>query len=309
MLEEKIEHAQNVLKVALKLSSTYYHKPIVICYSGGKDSDILLDIAIKTLNKEDFIVLNSHTTLDAPETVYYIRNKFKKLTELGYTCVVKYPYYKGKRTSFWDLCYQKRELPTRLFRFCCRYLKEVATPKQIACTGVREDESQNREGRNEFGIRNNRKIYKSAQHVNVMIDFDTDTKNNSSFECEIIKGAKKNKDMIVNPIYNFTAEDVKQYVNTILLNINPLYSKGYTRVGCIGCPMANKQRYKQFKDYPQIKLNIQRLCNKIIGDGHSKYKTMDFKSGEDLFRWWMGEDYKQLRLDDLLKGGEVTCIE
>ena len=30
-LEEKIIHAQNVLKVASKLSKTYYKKPIAVC--------------------------------------------------------------------------------------------------------------------------------------------------------------------------------------------------------------------------------------------------------------------------------------
>lgn len=300
MLDDKIEHAKNVLKVAVKLSNTYYHKPIVICYSGGKDSDVLLDIAIKTLNKDDFRVLNSHTTLDAPDTVYFIRDRFLKLREQGYQCEVSYPKYKGKRTSFWRICQQKKMLPTRITRFCCAVLKEVSTPKQIAVVGVRESESKNREGWGEFGLRADRETVKSAQHVNAMIDFDLDPNNPSTFECEIIKGAKKNKAVVCNPIYKFTDTDIWDYISKNNMKVNPLYAKGYKRVGCVGCPMAGKHRNKEFADYPTYKTNFIRLCDYILShDNNIKY---DFRNGEEYFRWWIEENYKQLRFEDLEKG-------
>ena len=59
------------------ISKRYYDKPLMLCYSGGKDSDVILDLAIKS--GIDFEVQHSHTTADAPETVYHIRNKFKEL--------------------------------------------------------------------------------------------------------------------------------------------------------------------------------------------------------------------------------------
>lgn len=33
------------LKLAEMMSEQYYHKPLIICYSGGKDSDVLLELA------------------------------------------------------------------------------------------------------------------------------------------------------------------------------------------------------------------------------------------------------------------------
>ena len=217
-LEEKIIHAQNVLKVASKLSKTYYKKPLAVCYSGGKDSDVLLDIAIKTLAPEEFVVINAHTTLDAPETVYHIRNKFKELKERGFNCEIKYPYYKGERTSFWKIALQHDILPTRWIRYCCKTLKEVSTPEQIAVLGVRSSESKGREGRGDFGILGKKKedaIYKSAQHTNAMIDFDQDPNNESSFECEIIKSAKANKNLNCLPIYQFNEYDIWAYIKNI----------------------------------------------------------------------------------------------
>lgn len=293
----KVRHSADVLKVAVELSRTYYHRPIVICYSGGKDSDVLLDIAVNHLNKSDFVVLNSHTTLDAPDTVYYIRRKFEALRAEGIEAIVKYPMYKGQRDSFWKLCQRKKMLPTRITRFCCAKLKEVSTPHQIACVGVRAAESKNREGRGEFGLRADRNTAKTAQHVKAMIAFDQAEDNESSFECKIIKGAKKHKSMVCNPIYQWTETDVWDYIKVKGLEVNPLYARGYKRVGCVGCPMAARARYKEFADFPKYKLNMIRLCQRIL-DGDNAIRQ-DFKSGEDFFRWWLEEDWKQLRFEDL----------
>lgn len=41
-----------------------------------------------------FIVQHSHTTVDAPETVYHVRNRFKELEEQGTKCEINYPYGK-----------------------------------------------------------------------------------------------------------------------------------------------------------------------------------------------------------------------
>ena len=44
-LEIKIKEAERTLKLAAEMSEYYYHKPLIVCYSGGKDSDVMLDIA------------------------------------------------------------------------------------------------------------------------------------------------------------------------------------------------------------------------------------------------------------------------
>ena len=63
------------LRLGAETSERLYNAPLIICYSGGKDSDTLLQLAINS--GIDFEVLHNHTTIDAPETVYHIRNTFK----------------------------------------------------------------------------------------------------------------------------------------------------------------------------------------------------------------------------------------
>lgn len=89
----------------------------VVGYSGGKDSEVLVDLFIRSGVK--FIVIHNHTGLDAPETVYFIRKKFKKWKEQGIDCRIYYP-----EKTFWQLCKEKKMLPTRTMRFCCAELKE-----------------------------------------------------------------------------------------------------------------------------------------------------------------------------------------
>ena len=79
MLDELIERSKKILTLAADMSKTYYGKPLIITYSGGKDSDVLLHLAESCLKPDEFEVLNSHTTVDAPETVYHIRETFERL--------------------------------------------------------------------------------------------------------------------------------------------------------------------------------------------------------------------------------------
>lgn len=152
-LQEKINKSYEVLKTAAKVSKTYYHAPLIVTYSGGKDSDVLLKLAMECLDEEDFEVLNNHTTVDAPETVYYIRDKFKKLNEIGIKATIRYPHYEdGRPKTMWSLIVDRQIPPTRLARYCCKELKETTTPNRMKATGVRKAESFNRRGRNVFGV-------------------------------------------------------------------------------------------------------------------------------------------------------------
>lgn len=77
MYKAKIDKTIESLKLASEMSKEFYNKPLIITYSGGKDSDVLLDIARNCLKPDEFEVVNSHTSVDAPETVYHIRKVFK----------------------------------------------------------------------------------------------------------------------------------------------------------------------------------------------------------------------------------------
>ena len=51
MNEEKIERAINIIKLGAKMSEQYYQKPLIITYSGGKDSDVLAHLSVSPLKK------------------------------------------------------------------------------------------------------------------------------------------------------------------------------------------------------------------------------------------------------------------
>lgn len=102
-LDDKIKEAKRTLRLAADMSAYYYQKPLIICYSGGKDSDVLLDLAKRCLKTDEFEVLNAHTTVDAPETVYHIRDVFQECEKQGIKTTIKMPTYKGQPTSMWRL--------------------------------------------------------------------------------------------------------------------------------------------------------------------------------------------------------------
>lgn len=52
------------IRFASEISLRHYGKPIVCTYSGGKDSDVLLELFLRS--GVPFEVHNSHTTVDAP---------------------------------------------------------------------------------------------------------------------------------------------------------------------------------------------------------------------------------------------------
>ena len=90
--------------------------------------------------------------------------------------------------------------------------------------------------------------------------------------------------------------------NTIkTIRENPLYDMGYKRVGCIGCPMAGKHRWKEFADFPTYRRAYIRAFGKMLEAIHRAGKPSKWKTGYDVFLWWMEDDNipGQLSLDDM----------
>jgi phosphoadenosine phosphosulfate reductase len=307
-LEKKINDSKEILKLAADMSKEYYHNPLLLTYSGGKDSDVLVQLALECLNPNDFEVMNSHTTVDAPETVYYIRDKFKELGKLGVKATVKLPRDKdGKLISIWSLIETKQIPPTRLFRYCCAELKETSTPNRFIATGVREAESVARRGRDIFVTRGSRKAdanYYSTEHIKEVFEDDRQRRSEGGvenpneqgvYDCLFISKAKKNDDLICNPIYKWTDSEVWEYINDREINYNPLYDKGFTRVGCIGCPMAGNQ-VKELEMYPKYKQNYINAFERMVKARRKAGKMDDskyaeaWKDGEHVYKWWIGDD-------------------
>lgn len=93
----------------------------VISDSGGKDSSVLKHITLKAheIYGLPFSVRHNHTTVDAPETVYFVRDEKKKYESMGIKYEIHYP-----AQSMWQLIVAHKTPPTRLMRYCCADLKE-----------------------------------------------------------------------------------------------------------------------------------------------------------------------------------------
>ena len=65
----------------------------IICDSGGKDSSVLKHIALQAKEKYglQFRVRHNHTTVDAPETVYFVREEKRKFEQMGIPYEIHYP--------------------------------------------------------------------------------------------------------------------------------------------------------------------------------------------------------------------------
>lgn len=141
-MADKEQTAIMRLQTASAMSLQAYGLPLVVTTSGGKDSSVCVELAIRA--GIPFEVMHSHTTADAPETVYFVRSEFKRLESMGIKCTINKPVYKGAPTSMWSLIPQKLIPPTRLVRYCCSVLKEQGGAGRFISTGVRWDESTSR---------------------------------------------------------------------------------------------------------------------------------------------------------------------
>lgn len=106
---------------------------------------------------------------------------------------------------------------------------------------------------------------------------------------------------VVNPIIEWPDRDIWLYYQNECKTHNPLYDMGYYRVGCIGCPMAGKGRWKEFADFPQYRLAYIRAFYRMLDAIHICGHTTKWKTGEDVFNWWM-EDQNvegQMSIEDI----------
>ena len=274
------------LRAASDMSLRLFEKPLVITYSGGKDSDVLLHLAEKS--GIPFEALHSLTTADAPETVRHVYDTFRRLEGKGVKCTVdKHVQPDGSRVTMWNLIPQKMLPPTRLMRYCCAELKEGGGKDRFIATGVRWAESAARKKRGGLEV-----IHRDRKKSLVLAN-DND-ENRRLFETCQLKGKR-----VVNPIIDWQEADVLDYAAAEKIPMNPLYCEGWHRVGCIGCPMAAAAaRYMEFARYPKIKAAYVRAFDRMLARRIEKGKDAhSWRSGVDVFHWWME--------DGVLPGQEV----
>lgn len=278
---DKEKKAIERIRMASEMSLHHYKKPLVCTYSGGKDSDVMLELFRRS--GIPFEVHNSHTTADAPQTVRHIRKVFRGLELDEIKCETELPTYKGKRTSMWKLIPEKLMPPTRMARYCCTVLKETGCKNRYIATGVRWDESATRMQREEFEKLANKKKDKEKFTVTMLMN-DNDKRRRMNELC-----MQQNK-MVVNPIIDWTHRDVWEYIKSEKIDVCDLYKCGYGRVGCIGCPMTGKRMRREFKDFPEYKKLYIHAFERMLKERERRGKENTWKTGEDVFAWWIGDE-------------------
>lgn len=286
MNEDKERKAIARLREAAFHSERLYKVPLLVTTSGGKDSDLCLTLAQRA--GIPFEVIHNHTTADAPETVYHIRETFRRLEEKGIFCTVNMPRYKSKHVTMWSLIPQKLMPATRLVRYCCSILKEYGGENRFITTGVRWAESRAR--------RNGRALFEKAHK-----DKEKRILLNDNDDRRVLEHCGMKSRWICNPIIDWTDEDVWAYIEAEHIQTNPLYGCGFTRIGCIGCPLTTtKKRYMEFARYPKYQTAYIHSFDRMLAMRKAHGLPTEWQSGEDVFHWWLADGVLtgQISFDD-----------
>lgn len=262
-----------------------------LAYSGGKDSDAIKILA--TLAGVKFEAHHNLTTVDAPETIRYIKAQKDIIID-------------KPSTTMWELIPRKLIPPTRLARYCCAELKERGGRGKLKITGVRKSESVKR-AKNGGAIKIIGKpatVEKYSEEVGA--EYERTELSGIVFNDDnaptrrVVEHCYRTTTSLINPIIEWTDEDVWTLLKYYGCNGNPLYGCGFSRIGCIGCPMASKTRYREFAMYPKFKeayiRAFQRMVDRRKDLGLPVFDS--WRDGESVFKWWMEEDPNQIGFFD-----------
>ena len=200
-----------------------------------------------------FRVTHNLTTADPPDNVYYIRRVFAALREEGVDCRIDVP-----RRSLWKIMRETLVIPSRVMRVCCSELKERRMPDApYIVTGVRWAESAVRRAKSGIAMVYNASappptaprytgLEQAAAAAGLLTTDDASTRR--LFEQCQMRGVR-----VLNPIIDWSDGDVWSYLHSRGIEGNPLYKEGWTRIGCVGCPLAGRRaRELAFARYPKL---------------------------------------------------------
>lgn len=121
-LEKKVEQAVKLLQVCFKAAG----EPLEIAYSGGKDSDVILELA--KMSGIEYRAIYRNTTIDPPGSIKHVIDNGVEI--------------RRPKETFFSLM-MKKGYPSRFRRFCCSVLKEYKILDNCVM-GIRKCESVKR---------------------------------------------------------------------------------------------------------------------------------------------------------------------
>lgn len=207
------ERLQKKVDRAIKLIRSAVGDDVVeVSYSGGKDSDVILELA--KMAGVNYRAIYKNTTIDPPHTIAHCKEKGVEILRPKYT--------------FFQLI-EKNGFPTSRARFCCRFLKEYKVLDK-AIHGIRRCESSARAKRYSVEDPVICRVYGSKKnHVNVVLPIlDWTDEDVAEFVQE--RGIK------CHPLYYDCGGQFHPE----------------RRLGCMGCPMSVKSALQDFHEKPNL---------------------------------------------------------
>lgn len=268
-----------------KIYNTFweYHNKVdlfYVAYSGGKDSEVALDLTQRALPHNEFVVLFGDTQMEFPDTYETIEKTRDKCELSG----IKFLVARSEQTPLET--WHKFGPPSQTMRWCCSVhktspqillLREIMNNpsfRGMAFTGIRGDESSSR-----------------SQYDNVSYG----EKHKGQYSC--------------HPLLEWSSAEIFLYIYENELPINETYKKGNSRAGCLVCPLAALKNFyfKQVSyatsDYDQAYTTTR--YNDIILETTSKVFSTRKDQDEfmDMCGWKARKSGKELNIAD------EVCIE
>ena len=228
----------------------------IVSWSGGKDSQAVLNYVVEKYGTKNLIVIFCDTGWEHELTYKHVK-EICDILGVQLT-ILKSKKYKG----FEDLSKKKGRVPSSQARFCTQELKVkpmidfILSLKEnvVIYQGIRSDESENRS-----------KMQKECRQFKYYFEpYGYDKKGEPKFhnyrKKDVIEWCKNYSDDIIRPIFNWTAIETINFVLSKGQSLNPLYYKGAKRVGCYPCIMCTKGEIKNIiEEDPEYLKRIEDL--------------------------------------------------
>lgn len=208
-LEYNINEAHTFIQ---EQAAKFPRESIVLSFSGGKDSTVTADLAIKALSDPSLVHIFGDTTLEFPMTIEYA----KRYREDNPKAIFKIA--KNREQDFYSVC-EDIGPPARMMRWCCsmfktgpitRVLNSLYRDKYILTFyGIRKSESVSRSKYN--------RVEDNPEAVKIQ------------------------KQTVASPIIDWKDIDIWLYLLAEDVDFNDAYRLGYDRVGCWCCPNNNNR--------------------------------------------------------------------
>lgn len=191
-------------------AKTYPNECVVLSFSGGKDSTVTADLAVRALSDPSLVHIFGNTTLEFPLTTDYIQRFHKNNPKSILKTAI------NKEQNFYNVC-EDIGPPARMLRWCCSMFKTGPI------TRVLNSLYPNRNILTFYGIRKCESVSRSKY-------------NRVEDNAESVKIQKQK---VASPIFFWKDIDIWLYILGEDIDFNDAYRLGYDRVGCWCCPNNN----------------------------------------------------------------------